>query len=93
MDELRKEYEMKLDEYARMLDLRQARIKKLESQLRDVAYGTKQYKIQPPTDDMVCINFCTGKLFHITLKNISKYALHSNFVKKEMFHNKRNGEA
>ncbi|KAL4234620.1 Protein fantom [Mactra antiquata] len=52
MDDVKKEYEMKLDEYARMLDMRQARIKKLESQLRDVAYGTKQYKIQPPMDDM-----------------------------------------
>ena len=27
MEELKKEYEMKLDEYARLLDLRQARIK------------------------------------------------------------------
>jgi len=27
MEELRKEYELKLDEYARMLDMRQARIK------------------------------------------------------------------
>ncbi|XP_053402324.1 protein fantom-like isoform X7 [Mercenaria mercenaria] len=52
MDEVKKEYELRLDEYARMLDMRQARIKKLESQLRDVAYGTKQYKIQPPTEDM-----------------------------------------
>ncbi|XP_060591570.1 protein fantom-like isoform X2 [Ruditapes philippinarum] len=52
IDEVKKEYELRLDEYARMLDMRQARIKKLESQLRDVAYGTKQYKIMPPTDDM-----------------------------------------
>ncbi|XP_052817311.1 protein fantom-like isoform X2 [Mya arenaria] len=52
MDEVKKEYEMRLDEYARLLDMRQARIKKLESQLRDVAYGTKQYKIMPPADDM-----------------------------------------
>ena len=27
MEEMKKEYEMKLDEYARLLDLRQARIK------------------------------------------------------------------
>ena len=26
---------------------------KLESQLRDVAYGTRQYRIQPPTEDVV----------------------------------------
>lgn len=50
-EEMKKEYEMKLDEYARLLDLRQARIKKLESQLRDVAYGTRQYKIQPSTEE------------------------------------------
>ncbi|KAL3860281.1 hypothetical protein ACJMK2_010423 [Sinanodonta woodiana] len=51
MDEIKKEYEMKLDEYARLLDIRAARIKKLESQMRDVAYGTKQYKIQPPIEE------------------------------------------
>ncbi|KAK3603408.1 hypothetical protein CHS0354_009388 [Potamilus streckersoni] len=51
MDEIKKEYEMKLDEYARLLDIRAARIKKLEAQMRDVAYGTKQYKIQPPIEE------------------------------------------
>ncbi|XP_067651387.1 protein fantom-like isoform X8 [Haliotis asinina] len=51
MADVKKEYEMKLDEYARLLDIRQARIKKLEAQLRDVAYGTRQYKIMPPTED------------------------------------------
>uniref|UniRef100_A0A2C9M2E5 C2 domain-containing protein n=1 Tax=Biomphalaria glabrata TaxID=6526 RepID=A0A2C9M2E5_BIOGL len=51
LDEVKKEYEMKLDEYARLLDIRAARIKKLESQLRDVAYGTRQYRIPPPDDD------------------------------------------
>ncbi|XP_021379187.1 protein fantom-like isoform X2 [Mizuhopecten yessoensis] len=51
LEEVRKEYEMKLDEYARLLDIRAARIKKLEVQLRDVAYGTKQFKIAPPVDE------------------------------------------
>ncbi|XP_046557106.1 protein fantom-like isoform X4 [Haliotis rubra] len=51
MADVKKEYEMKLDEYARLLDIRQARIKKLEAQLGDVAYGTRQYKIMPPTED------------------------------------------
>ncbi|XP_046328975.2 protein fantom-like isoform X4 [Haliotis rufescens] len=51
MADVKKEYEMKLDEFARLLDIRQARIKKLEAQLRDVAYGTRQYKIMPPTED------------------------------------------
>ncbi|XP_041375657.1 protein fantom-like [Gigantopelta aegis] len=54
MDDLKKEYEMKLDEYARLLDIRAARIKKLEAQLRDVAYGTRQFKILPPTEDEEC---------------------------------------
>ncbi|XP_062566792.1 protein fantom-like [Saccostrea cucullata] len=52
IDEIKKEYETKLDEYARLLDIRAARIKKLEAQLRDVAYGTKQYKVPPPTDTL-----------------------------------------
>ncbi|CAG2189302.1 RPGRIP1L [Mytilus edulis] len=51
IDEIKKEYETKLDEYARLLDIRAARIKKLESQMRDVAYGTKQFKITAPTDE------------------------------------------
>ncbi|XP_076110467.1 protein fantom-like isoform X7 [Mytilus galloprovincialis] len=52
IDEIKKEYETKLDEYARLLDIRAARIKKLESQMRDVAYGTKQFKITAPTDEL-----------------------------------------
>ncbi|BFZ12751.1 hypothetical protein BsWGS_15789 [Bradybaena similaris] len=51
MEDIKKEYEMKLDEYARLLDIRAARIKKLEAQLRDVAYGTRQYKLPAPDDD------------------------------------------
>ncbi|GFN89784.1 protein fantom [Plakobranchus ocellatus] len=51
LDDVKKEYEMKLDEYARLLDIRAARIKKLEAQLRDVAYGTRQYRLPQPDDD------------------------------------------
>ncbi|XP_059142176.1 protein fantom-like [Physella acuta] len=51
MDEVKREYETKLDEYARLLDIRAARIKKLEAQLRDVAYGTKQYRLPQADDD------------------------------------------
>lgn len=47
MEDMRKEYDTKLDEYAALLDIRANRIKKLEGQLRDVAYGTRQYRIQP----------------------------------------------
>lgn len=46
MDENRREYDAKLDEYAQLLDIRAARIRKLELQLRDIAYGTKQYKLR-----------------------------------------------
>ncbi|RUS82637.1 hypothetical protein EGW08_009590 [Elysia chlorotica] len=52
LDDVKKEYEMKLDEYARLLDIRAARIKKLEAQLRDVAYGTRQYRLPQPDDDV-----------------------------------------
>ncbi|XP_066290369.1 protein fantom-like isoform X4 [Branchiostoma lanceolatum] len=51
MEDLRKEYETKLEEYAKLLDIRAARIKKLERQLRDVAYGTKQYKLKPAEEE------------------------------------------
>ncbi|XP_019629312.1 PREDICTED: protein fantom-like [Branchiostoma belcheri] len=51
MEDLRKEYETKLEEYAKLLDIRAARIKKLERQLRDVAYGTKQYKLKPTEEE------------------------------------------
>ena len=37
--------EGKLQEYAQLLDIKSARIKKLESQLKDIAYGTRQYKV------------------------------------------------
>lgn len=39
------EYETRLQEYAKLLDIRAARIQKLERQLKDIAYGTKQYQI------------------------------------------------
>ncbi|XP_076328483.1 protein fantom-like isoform X3 [Tachypleus tridentatus] len=39
------EYQTRLEEYAHLLDMRAARIMKLEKQLQDIAYGTKQYKI------------------------------------------------
>ncbi|XP_036370791.1 protein fantom-like isoform X2 [Octopus sinensis] len=40
-----RECEIRLNEYATLLDIRAARIKKMESQLRDIAYGTKQQKL------------------------------------------------
>ncbi|KAJ7360419.1 Protein fantom [Desmophyllum pertusum] len=44
MSEDKKEYDLKMQEYAQLLDIRADRIRKLESQMRDIAYGTKQYK-------------------------------------------------
>ncbi|XP_069072418.1 protein fantom isoform X1 [Pleurodeles waltl] len=55
MEGLQQEYEIKLEQYAKLLDIRAARIRKLEAQLKDIAYGTKQYKFKPeimPEDDV-----------------------------------------
>eukprot|EP00794_Sanderia_malayensis_P018807 gene18807-20703_t len=49
LEETKKDCDMKLQEYAEMLDLRAERIKKLESQIKDIAYGTKQYRIDAET--------------------------------------------
>lgn len=45
LENTQRECDLKLNEYASLLDIRATRIKKLESQLRDVAYGTKQVKL------------------------------------------------
>ncbi|XP_070828950.1 protein fantom [Chaetodon trifascialis] len=47
----RVEYEQKLERQAQLLDMRAAKIKKLEAQLRDVAYGTKTYIFKPDAAD------------------------------------------
>ncbi|XP_071501124.1 protein fantom-like [Diadema antillarum] len=55
LEEYKQEYETKLDEYAQLLDIRAARIKKLERQMKDIAYGTKQFKVAdvaPEEDDV-----------------------------------------
>ncbi|XP_077993112.1 protein fantom-like [Glandiceps talaboti] len=51
LEDYKKEYDTKLEEYAQLLDIRAARIKKLEHQLRDVAYGTKQIKMKDFIDE------------------------------------------
>ncbi|XP_028442097.1 protein fantom isoform X2 [Perca flavescens] len=43
MDGNKVEYEQKLERQAALLDTRAAKIKKLEAQLRDIAYGTKTF--------------------------------------------------
>jgi len=66
MEENKTEYESKLDEYAQLLDIRAARIRKLEAQMKDVAYGTRQYNIRPddePADvSLTSCSKCSGFL-------------------------------
>ncbi|KAF0040743.1 hypothetical protein F2P81_006641 [Scophthalmus maximus] len=45
------EYEQKLERQAQLLDTRTAKIRKLEAQLRDVAYGTKTFVFRPDVED------------------------------------------
>lgn len=45
MADKEQEHSTQLKEYAQLLDIRAARIKKLESQLKDIAYGTRQVKV------------------------------------------------
>ncbi|XP_008112094.1 protein fantom isoform X2 [Anolis carolinensis] len=47
MEALQQDYELKLEQYVQLLDVRAMRIRKLEAQLKDIAYGTKQYKFRP----------------------------------------------
>ncbi|XP_075571323.1 protein fantom isoform X2 [Pelecanus crispus] len=47
MQSLQKDYELKLEQYVHLLDIRAARIRKLEAQLRDIVYGTKPHKSRP----------------------------------------------
>uniref|UniRef100_A0A8C9UHB0 Protein fantom n=1 Tax=Serinus canaria TaxID=9135 RepID=A0A8C9UHB0_SERCA len=44
MESLQKDYELKLEQYTNLLDIRAARIRKLEAQLRDIVYDTKPLK-------------------------------------------------
>ena len=43
--EIKLQHDSELREYAQLLDIKSARIKKLEGQLKDIAYGTRQYKL------------------------------------------------
>ncbi|XP_066189884.1 protein fantom [Sylvia atricapilla] len=47
MESLQKDYELKLEQYTHLLDIRAARIRKLEAQLRDIFYDTKPLKSRP----------------------------------------------
>ncbi|XP_027518244.1 protein fantom-like isoform X2 [Corapipo altera] len=55
MERIQKDSEFKLEQYAHLLDIRAARIRKLEAQLRDIVYDTKSPKSRPeisPGDPM-----------------------------------------
>ncbi|XP_062502017.1 protein fantom-like isoform X2 [Corticium candelabrum] len=45
MESMERECGARIKEYAQLVDVKAARIKKLEGQLHDIAYGTRQYKI------------------------------------------------
>ncbi|XP_045674935.1 protein fantom [Phyllostomus hastatus] len=47
MENLQQDYELRVEQYVHLLDIRAARIQKLEAQLKDIAYGTKQYRFKP----------------------------------------------
>ncbi|XP_042635670.1 protein fantom isoform X6 [Catharus ustulatus] len=47
MESLQKDYELKLGQYTHLLDIRAARIRKLEAQLRDIVYDTKPLQSRP----------------------------------------------
>ncbi|XP_017669797.1 PREDICTED: protein fantom-like [Lepidothrix coronata] len=55
MERIQKDYEFKLEQDAHLLDIRAARIRKLEAQLRDIVYDAKSPKSRPeisPGDPM-----------------------------------------
>ncbi|XP_048828398.1 protein fantom isoform X2 [Brienomyrus brachyistius] len=43
MEDIKMEHELKLDRLAQLLDMRATRVRKLEAQLKDIAYGTKAH--------------------------------------------------
>ncbi|EPY80129.1 retinitis pigmentosa GTPase regulator interacting protein 1-like protein [Camelus ferus] len=89
MENLQQDYELKVEQYVHLLDIRAARIQKLEAQLKDIAYGTKQYKFKPEImpDDSVdeideTIHLERGEnLFeiHISKKNAITLEVHQAY--------------
>ncbi|KAI1904269.1 hypothetical protein AGOR_G00003940 [Albula goreensis] len=51
MEDIKMEYELKLESLAQLLDMRAARIRKLEAQLKDIAYGTKAHTFKAEVTD------------------------------------------
>lgn len=52
----RREFARREDETAKLLDIRNHKINKLELQLRDIAYGTRQVKIEPASESPADFN-------------------------------------
>ncbi|KAF4795327.1 RPGRIP1 like protein [Turdus rufiventris] len=87
MESLQKDYELKLEHYTHFLDIRAARIRKLEAQLRDIVYDTKPLQSRPevlpsdPVDGFVeTVHLERGEnLFeiHISKVNFSSEAMHA----------------
>ncbi|KAL0968596.1 hypothetical protein UPYG_G00268990 [Umbra pygmaea] len=50
MDESKLEYKLKLERLAKLLDTKAAKVKKLEAQLKNIAYGTKAHVFKPDDD-------------------------------------------
>uniref|UniRef100_A0A673G6M1 RPGRIP1 like n=1 Tax=Sinocyclocheilus rhinocerous TaxID=307959 RepID=A0A673G6M1_9TELE len=58
MDDLKLEHELNSEKLAQLLDMRAAKIKKLEAQLKDIAYGAKTHVFRPDvTSDDVTDEF------------------------------------
>ncbi|XP_060770935.1 protein fantom isoform X2 [Neoarius graeffei] len=58
MNDLKLDSELKQEKLAQLLDMRAAKIKKLEAQLKDIAYGKKAHVFRPTiTDDDVADEF------------------------------------
>ncbi|XP_015481617.1 protein fantom isoform X4 [Parus major] len=87
MESQQKDYELKLEQYTHLLDIRAARIRKLEAQLRDIVYGMKPLKSRPevlpsdPVDGLVeTVNLERGEnLFEIHISKVifSSEAMHT----------------
>ncbi|NWU88647.1 FTM protein, partial [Upupa epops] len=80
MEIVQKDYELKLEQYVRLLDIRAARIKKLEAQIKDIVYGTKPLKSKTMDDFDETLNLEKGEnLFeiHISKVKFSSEALHA----------------
>jgi len=61
MEDNKAEYDGKMLEYAQLLDLRAARIKKLERQLKDIAYGTRAVRIDMSPHEEQAAHGADGK--------------------------------